>query len=176
MGKSGNPAKRASKASDFKNRRSTTLELPSGLRMFVRNPGGLRMFMAGGMIPNSLMPLVQKAVDKGRKVDMEDVVKDGQVDDQLVEDMMSLMDTIVVKVAVEPEVHPVPENEDERDDELLYADEIEEMDKMFIFQWVTGGTRDLAQFRKEYTSSVASVSGGSEVVGDPESSGGTEER
>jgi hypothetical protein len=163
--KSGNPATRAaaqnkvSSASSFKNKRTTILELPSGESMRVKNPGGLKLFMREGMIPNSLMGLMQGAVDTGAKPDMSQIVTPDGVDPELVEDMLGLLDNILVTCALEPRVHPVPEDEEEdpRDDELLYTDEVDEEDKMFIFQWVVGGTRDVEQFRSELTSELADL-------------------
>jgi len=53
-----------------------------------------------------------------------------------------------------PPVLPIPENEQNRDPELLYVDEVLDDDKVFVFQWVTGGTRDLEQFRQEHQAAM----------------------
>ena len=66
----------------------------------------------------------------------------------------------MVQCSVEPKVHPAPEDEADRDDDLLYPDDIEDMDKMFVFQWVSGGTTDLETFRQRYSSNMASLGGG----------------
>lgn len=47
--------------------------------------------------------------------------------------------------------------EDDRDPDFLYAAEVDFMDKMFIFNYAVGGTRDLERFRQEYEQSVDSI-------------------
>lgn len=153
MGKSGNPAK-ASSAANFKKRVGGLLELPSGEFVKARNAGGLRGFVSGGMIPNSLMPIIDEAIKKGKEPDMSKIITPEGIDPKMMEDMLEMIDSVVMSVMVEPEVHPKPASEAERDDDLLYIDEIEDEDKMFLFQWVTGGTRDLERFRAELTAGV----------------------
>lgn len=186
MGTSGNPAVRAglapSSAQDFKKRRAGLFELPSGLVMRLRNPGGLKIFMKEGLIPNSLMGTVQNALDKGKEMEAKDFVKDGKVDPLLMDNMMALLDAVMVECAVQPRVYPSPseadvlvwnsEHEDEqvnlpellKDDEKVYADEIDDQDKMFVFQWITGGTSDLESFRREHATNVADLSRSAEVA------------
>lgn len=62
---------------------------------------------------------------------------------------MSLVDRVVCHVVKAPEVEMPPESDSERDPETLYADDVDLDDKMFIFQFVVGGTRDIEQFRKQ---------------------------
>jgi hypothetical protein len=45
-----------------------------------------------------------------------------------------------------------------RDEDTLYADQVEWADKSFIFQWALGGTSDLIQFREEQQRSMDAVS------------------
>lgn len=53
--------------------------------------------------------------------------------------------------------------EDARDDDTLYADDVDITDKSFIFQFALGGTADLERFRQELNSGVESVSDGEAV-------------
>jgi len=155
---SKSPVMAPSTASAFKKRSSGLLQLPSGEVVKVKNLGGLKALLSDGMIPNSLMPLVESAMTSGQVPDMKEVItKDSKIDYSLVDDMMHLNDQIAMRCVVEPKVHPVPENEKDRDDDLLYIDEIPEEDKMFIFQWVTGGTKDVEAFRKELESSMVAM-------------------
>jgi hypothetical protein len=124
----------------------------------------MQMLIATGKLPNALHNIVKKAVDKGTGVagvesEMSEIVGD---DKQLAE-MMVFMDTLVMQVAIEPEVHPVPENQAERRDDVLYIDEIDQDDKSFIFALVTGGTSTLEQFRRATETNVAAVSGRQDV-------------
>lgn len=137
------------------------LELPSGCYMRVRKIG-LQSLMSMGIMPNSLMAISQRAVNagKGQPAGMEDEeLLDLVNDPKKVKDITDFMDKMLCVVAQEPEVHPVPAPGVERDDELLYTDEVDEEDKMFIFQVVTGGTTDIAEFRRESGTAVAAVRG-----------------
>lgn len=167
-----------SSIADFKKRSGGLTELPSGLVVKLKSKGGMRAFMASGIIPNSLMGVIQEAINKGTEPDMSGLFKpDGSMDESMINDMMTLTDRVTIDTMVAPPVLPVPTEEDVkawnrshrakvdqvenpddlRDDDQLYIDEIPEEDKMFIFQWVTGGTRDVEQFRKELTSSMDDV-------------------
>lgn len=139
---------------DFKQRVGGIVELPSGFTVRVKNPGGLRVFLNAGTIPNSLMSIVQDAMDKGKKITEEDIMKDGQLDPQQLADMMALNDEVALRTIVEPQLFPVPENEADRKDDRLYVDELPDEDKLFLFQWVTGGARNLERFREEYKASM----------------------
>lgn len=188
MGKSGNPAKaakeaealRISQVGDFKKRIGGMIELPSGFIVKAKNPGGLRAFINTGLIPNSLMEIIQKGLDKGSGKNITaEIIKDGKIDSQMLTDMMQMMDGIACKVIVEPRIYPTltetdlvewNENnlddqkdsvEDLRSDEKLYADELPDDDKMFLFQWISGGTRDLHTFRQQHAAGVDALSAGS---------------
>lgn len=50
-----------------------------------------------------------------------------------------------------------------RDEEVLYADEVDLTDKNFIFQFALGGVADAERFREELSSTVADVSNGKAV-------------
>lgn len=168
---------RISQIGDFRARLGGPQELPSGLTVVVKNPGGLTAFIANGSIPNSLLTIVKSTLDKN--LSKEEVIKnatDMTKDLDSIGDMMQLMNIVVQKVITKPKVAHVPTEEDLerhnilnpenqlsdpeelRSEDFLYTDEIEEADKMFLFQWVTGGTRDLETFRKEHERNVALVS------------------
>lgn len=163
MGTSGNPAKKAqqlkvSQVGDFKKRLGGVFELPSGLVMKLRNPGGLMAFMASGLIPNELMSIMQKHINSGKNTTPDELMKDtGRLDEKFLAQMTAMLDNVIVTCAVEPSVMPKPDNEEERSDDQLYADEIPDDDKMFVFQWISGGTSDLATFRQRQESGMASL-------------------
>lgn len=127
------------------------LEVPSGNTALVRNVG-MQVFLQKGLVPNSLMPIVRKAMSgKDPDIKLNDITED-----QL-QDMLALFDAVVVHCVVQPEVQPVPADGEERADDVLYVDEVDFDDKQFIFQWVVGGTRDLEKFREEQAASLESV-------------------
>lgn len=138
-----------------------TLTLPSGHVVEVFNPG-LKSFLVSGSIPNSLMTLADGALKKGQpleQADIEDLVNDPRK----IADMLKMVDTIAMGVVINPKLHPVPENASDRSDDVLYVDEMDDEDKLFIFQWVTGGTSDLERFRSELAGDMAALSPGNDL-------------
>ena len=178
--KSGNPARRAeelkiSQVGDFKKRIGGVMELPSGAVVKTRNPGGLRVFLNNGMIPNSLMAVVKKSLDSGKGVDPAELLtEDGDIDPAMLKDMSTLLDNVAVSCVVMPPIRPVPENEEDRSDDELYVDEFPDDDKMFLFQWVTGGTSDLEQFRRGQQQELAAVAAVAESRGASKQVAGTD--
>jgi len=156
--KSTAPKKPTSVAA-WKKNAAEPVELPSGNYMRVRRMS-MSTLMATGKMPNSLTAIVKKAVDKGTGVmGVESEMADLIGDEKQLREMAQFLDTLVTMVAVDPPVSPTPETEADRQDDVLYADEIEEEDKSFIFQLVTGGTTDVEQFRAAAEASMASVPG-----------------
>lgn len=153
---SGNPAKRAeaaaaSDASAFKKRATgRMLHLPSELVVKAKRVE-LQTFILSGNVPNPLMETVSAALAKGQKADIPAMmgVDEGKIDLDMINDMYEMVNRVVVASVLEPKVHYAPEEGEDRDDDLLYVDEVEDEDKMFIFQWATGGTDDVATFRLE---------------------------
>jgi hypothetical protein len=116
----------------------------------------MQVFLNEGLIPNTLLPLVSDALSKGKAPSQRQIADTMSM--EKLRDMATLFDAVTVYCVVEPKVHPVPPNGEERDDELLYVDEIDFDDKVFIFQFAVGGTRDVEAFRKELSAYVAAVS------------------
>ena len=164
MGASGNPAKKAaakkvSGAADFKKRKQgTVLELPSGIVIRAKRVELQTMIMQGS-VPNPLMEVVSEALEKGKKADVAKMVgvDEGKVDLDTVRDMYEMVNAVVIESVIEPPIHPLPDDEDDRDDDLVYIDEVEDTDKMFMFQWASGGTSDLEQFRRESDADMAAL-------------------
>lgn len=167
---------RISQIGDFKSRMGGIIELPSGVYVKVRNPGGMQAFMENGQIPNALMGMVQKGINSGKGLKPEEVMPGGKIDPDVLADLMKMLDSVTIKVVVEPKVNAVPTDEDVktwneahpddlveeaeelRQDDLLYVDEFPEEDKQFLLQWISGGTRDLATFRERLNKNVDAVS------------------
>jgi hypothetical protein len=144
-------------------KKDQAIRLPSGQRMKLKRVG-LQSFIASGTIPNSLMGIVQKSLSTGQEADLSGLDLTNQ---DTLRDMLKMVDDVVITCAVEPPVNPLPTKDnghgaqipdpEGRDDETLYVDEVDDEDKMFIFQWTTGGTADVEQFRKESADSLAIV-------------------
>ena len=73
---------------------------------------------------------------------------------------------------VEPPVSPIPPEVEVngvlspglRDPDVLYVDEVDIEDRMFILNFALGGTRNLERFREELADSVRPVQAGEGVV------------
>lgn len=129
------------------------LPVPSGSLCQVRRvgPAGL---MAAGLIDNLdvLGQLVQtEHVDRvaGKQSDQVEQMKALSGSAEGIRAAMTLMDKVTCYVVVQPNITMPPEDPKEvRDPACTYADSIDLEDKMFIFQFVMGGSNDLAEFRE----------------------------
>lgn len=140
-------------------RRPVRLRLPSGNVCEAVNKG-LQVFVEAGKIPNALMPIVASAMKgdgKGKlgKEDIDAIAEDPQ---QLAE-IFQLTNTIVVECVTSPVIQPKPEPGEVRNPEFLYVDELDMEDKMFVMNWVVGGTRDVERFRQEQAALVGDLPG-----------------
>lgn len=159
------------------------LLLPSGNTCLVRRPG-VQAFITGGMVPNSLLSMLtpvfeeaEKAGKEGRELDtkLEDSTRAELLNDPTrLTDVLTLVDSVTLYCVVKPTVLEVPvwTNEDDvepeligkpalakKDPEKLYVDEVDLEDKMFIFQYAVGGTKDLEPFREATSGNVEVGSG-----------------
>lgn len=145
------------------------LTLPSGNVALVRRPG-MDTFLREGVIPDSLTPIVEDAVKKGKGLSTA-AQKEMLKDPKQIAGVIDLMDAIVVAAVIEPKVKAVPKDADgqpvpfdERGaTDCLYADEVDLDDKVFIMNFAVGGTRDLERFRGEHAASVAAVQPGEDL-------------
>jgi hypothetical protein len=168
---------KVSSAKDFrKKREDTILDLPSGARCKVRRPG-LPQLLAEGVLPDMLTPIADEAIKAGRsgkklkKEDEQNMMADLLERDGGMDAMMDGMARITAHCVVEPKCsyhkrkvdhgaggydwELIPD--DERDEEILYTDEVDMEDQGFIFQYVVGGSKDLTDFRKQVDESLERV-------------------
>jgi hypothetical protein len=163
-GKTGsrNPAAKPTSVSAWKKSSlAPVLELPSGKAMRVKKVG-LPTLMKLGIMPNSLMGIAQKAVGKGTgKADemSQEEMAELISDPKKMNDIADAMDGVLIFVAQEPQVYPLPGDGVEKDPELLYVDEVDDEDKLFVFQAVTGGTTEVESFREEHVAGMAAIRG-----------------
>lgn len=157
--KTAKKSESVSSATDFKKKKEgKVLTLPSGLKMRCRRVNLASFLQNDDDVPNPLLPIIQESLAKGQEADLEKIVGSPEqgVDIELVTDMLAMVDNMVVSIALEPKVYPVPEDGEE-DEDLVYTSDIDEEDKMFLFQWAIGGTEDIAAFRKEAEEGMASL-------------------
>lgn len=142
------------------------LRVPSGQLCLVRRPG-LEGLIKAGILRNmdSLTALVdQKHVKKAKKgqqaqLDVESVMKD----EKALEQILYTVDKVVCHVVVKPEVHPAPNDVTRRKPGVVYTDMVDLQDKMFIFNFAVGGTRDLESFRGGLDAAVGGLEAGQGV-------------
>lgn len=161
--KSKKPKQATSVAAWKKSSVPALIEMPSGNCMRIKKVG-LQALIKTGIMPNSLLGIAEGAVKKGKKEEVTEAEMLSLLQDpKKVDDIGKFMDEVVILCAFEPKVHRLPEAGVEKDDELLYIDEVEDEDKMFIFQVVTGGTTDVEAFRQQTGTAMAAVRGRQDV-------------
>jgi hypothetical protein len=145
----------------------TPIRVPSGNVALVKRPG-LQVFLAQGRVPNSLMEFITQSLKGNKQPKMEDL----ELNSTAMKDMLELVDAVVIQACVDPKVVPAPVSprgqgmiDSARDENLLYVDEVDIEDKMFIFNYAVGGTADVDSFRKELAATVDDISGSQDVVG-----------
>lgn len=166
-------------AGDWKGRvlvDGTDLQLPSGNVARVK-PVSPTDFMASGMIPDPLTAMVRQAIHTKQGLPPSKMEAMLNKPEQL-RSAMEMFDRVLTHAVIMPHVEMPPtciecgeyntdmqHGEDthewqpgERDPQVLYADEVDLNDKVFIFQWCLGGTRDLEQFRHEQQVTVGALS------------------
>jgi hypothetical protein len=146
-------------ANEWRGRKGTELNLPSGNTALVRAPG-IQHFLKAGRLPNSLRTMIMRGIKGDEKVKLEALFED---ESNFIE-LFELIDQVLLQVVIEPEVKPVPLDDEgvevplgSRDQGFIYVDEVDMEDKFFIFQFAVGGTRDLERFREEQATGLANL-------------------
>lgn len=165
-----------------RNKARQSLRLPSGNVALVRRVGP-EAFLQQDLMPDNLAPIVQKAIHEKRGLPPKALEKAITTPDGLGK-MAEMLDRITVYAVIEPAVqmppncitcggldnadnravHDNPEDEGHhkfeegpRDETVLYADEVDMMDKIFIMNYCVGGSSDLERFRGEHGEAVGSL-------------------
>lgn len=162
---------------------SEVLELPSENVCKLKRPG-LPELLAQGLLPDMLSSIAQNAVEageSGKALNVKQMNNELSASFRTPAGMLEMFDGVSrvtaycvlepkvrfhkqikpsgqmdqIQQGYKPEWEIIPE--DKRDEEYLYTDEVDQMDQMYIFQFVVGGQRDLERFRAEFAASVASV-------------------
>jgi hypothetical protein len=142
------------------------LELPSGQLILARKPG-LQQLMVEGVLHkmDNLTALVDsKHVRKGRgtpQVNVQSLLGD----EKALADILHTVDRVLCAVVIKPPVQMTPNDPTRRVNGVIYADTVGIEDKMFLFNWALGGSRDIERFRRESEEVVGSLATG-EPVGD----------
>jgi hypothetical protein len=157
------------------------LLLPSGNVARVKSMSPTA-FLTQGVIPDPLSDIITKAIKSKRGMRPEQVKKMAE-DPKQIDAALELFDRVLSSVMVMPAVKMPPKctecgeyanidarhTDDERDDyhayqegprnpNVLYADEVDITDKIFIFQYSLTGVSDLESFRAELPRSMGGLS------------------
>lgn len=155
------------------------LTVPSGQLCQVRLPG-VQQLIAAGVIDSAdtLTSLVdQKHIKRVRsktagkapekEIDTQSLMKDPEN----LKKLFTLMDQVAIHMVVQPEVvsclKEVTDAEGntetivipyaDREQDRVYSDQIDMIDKMFIFQYAVGGGSDVESFRKQFGEAVGGL-------------------
>jgi hypothetical protein len=171
--RSGNPAKRAAAKSAApevkpgqkvwgKNDSGAALILltvPSGETCRVIRPGVEGLIQAGVLHDiDSLTALVDekhlKRVKGQQQVDVQSLLADSKN----LENLFHVVERVVSYVVREPVVKMTPEDPTNRQaGDHIYCDQIDLEDKMFIFDYAVGGTKDIESFRAKTQLAMGSL-------------------
>lgn len=165
--------------------RHIDVELPSGNVAKIKQIP-MPTLLADGLFPDSLQGYIKKAIGEEVKADgpktpqdkkpkkktQDEIVSNADMQEMIsnpetVGDLFAVFDKVTLLAVVEPKVLPVPEDEADRDDELLYVDEVDMEDKAFIFKFCVGGSKELESFRAESESVMGSLADLSSVQNTP---------
>ena len=87
----------------------------------------------------------------------QDKIMDLLKDPKKSESLFHMLDKVLCFVVVKPEIKMPPNDVTKREDGVIYADTVDLADKMFLFEYATGGTNDVSRFREGSGAPVGDV-------------------
>lgn len=141
------------------------LLLPSGNTCLVKRPGVQGLIKAGLLDSlDSLTNIVQMDhIDANDPKKMAAAVNKMSADPARISEALTVVDKAVCFAVVAPKVFMPPPEDETRMEDATYVDEVDEEDKMFIFQYLVGGTGDVETFRKESQAMLGGVPASEDV-------------
>jgi len=143
------------------------LTLPSGQVVLARKPG-IQQLMVEGVLHkmDNLTALVDSEhVKKGKNGKPDAInVKALLGDEKALAGILHTVDRVMCSVVIRPHVEMSPNDITRRQSGVIYADTVGIEDKMFLFNWALGGSKDIERFRQESAEVVGSVVLGSSVA------------
>lgn len=137
----------------------TDLTCPSGQLCLAKQPG-VEGLMKAGVLHNvdSLTGIVNaKFINEG-KTGAESVNLPALAqDEEALAEILHTVDRVVTHVVVKPRIEMTPGDVTRRKDGVIYADMVDILDKMFIFNFAVGGSRDVEPFRRGLEELVGSL-------------------
>lgn len=144
---------------------ASDLLLPSGNTCLVKRPGVQGLIKAGLLDSlDSLTAIVQvDHIDANDPKKMAAAVGKMSADPTRIAEALVVVDKAVCFAVVAPKVFMPPPDGETRMEGTIYADDVDEEDKMFIFQFLVGGTGDVETFRKESQAMLGGVPASQDV-------------
>jgi len=126
------------------------LTCPSGQRALVRRPGVAGLIAAGVLHDIDTLSQIVDEKHVKRVAGQPVVDKDTlAADPDALANVMHVVDRVTAYVVLRPPVKMAPNDPTSREDGVIYTDMVDLEDRMFIFNFAVGGTRDLEKFRRE---------------------------
>lgn len=176
----------ATPASQWKGKINTDgsdVELPSGNVALVRQLSPTA-FLESGMLPDPLSAVVHKAIHDGKGLNPKQLQR-VMADPKQVTAALELFDRVLAYVVIEPDISMPPTctecgeyankpqhsgqadghryREGEREEGVLYADQVVMDDKVYIFNWCLGNTIALKEFREQQEGTMESLQNGQDL-------------
>jgi hypothetical protein len=152
------------------------LTVPSGQRCLVRRTLDIKQMVENGIINkiDTLTALVDNkhvsrkakgGKNSAKSQDMQNdvVLKKIMNDPVKFAELLETTDKIVIAIVVMPQLHEAPENDSDRQENIVYIDTVDLEDKLFLVNFAVGGTRGVAKFRRELQQSVERLADGEGV-------------
>lgn len=140
--------------------------VPSGQLCLVRRPG-MEGLMKSGVLHNvdTLSQIVNEKHLKRTKgnPDGEINISSLMEDQEGLDQVTLVIDKVICHCVVKPEIHRAPNDVTLRQPGVVYTDMVDLIDKMAIFNFVVGGTRDMESFRAGLDELMGSVETGEGV-------------
>lgn len=141
------------------------VKCPSGQMCLAQRPGLEGMIKAGLLKDfNALAGIVGVKIDAKKNPAKALKAAQGKIsaeklfeNPEMLDNMLHMVNKITCHVVVEPEVHMPPNDVTNRKRDLIYADDIDLNDRMFLFNWAMGGSNDLDSFRAGLNANVADM-------------------
>lgn len=152
----------------------TDLQVPSGQMCQVKRPNP-RQLIAMKILDSfdQLSKLVDDKVKRVKgtpkppsQISEVDVQAVFSRNPEKIVELLEVCDKVTEYMVVQPNVkrpvkmangHEVELTLDEREEGVVYTDQIDEVDKMFIFQYSVGGSADLSSFREQIQQSASNM-------------------
>jgi hypothetical protein len=162
------------------------VELPSGNTALVQQLQP-EAFLSSGVIPDALSGMITQAIQSKKGLPPQ-AMNDISKDPKKLMAALEMMDRVLCYVVIEPHVEmppkckiamngepcesylDVPQHTDpkhpnhhsfvegDRTPDVLYADAVDTNDKMFIFNYAVGGTKNIESFREQLSGNVGAIS------------------